>query len=122
MGECNLKNFIKSNERIGIILSKFEDLETVFKYFDKYNRGLINYKQLANTIFKQKNMNFYQSPEENFIDIIDNILVKKGKCKILFNLIKSLQIFDINYIKKLNIDDFMRVINGLNLGMSLNEI
>ena len=122
MGECNLKNFIKSNERIGIILSKFEDLETVFKYFDKYNRGLINYKQLANNIFKQKNMNFYQSPEENFIDIIDNILVKKGKCKILFNLIKSLQIFDINYIKKLNIDDFMRVINGLNLGMSLNEI
>ena len=121
-GDCNLPNFIKSNERIGVILSKLNDLEKVFKYFDKYNRGLINYKQLANDIFKQKNNNFYQSTNNDFIIILDKILIRKGKCKILFNLIKSLQIFDINNTKRLNIDDFLRVINGLNLGISLNDI
>ena len=121
-GDCNLPNFIKSNERIGVILSKLGDLEKVFKYFDKYNRGLINYKQLANDIFKQKNIKFYQSPNNDFIIILDKILIRKGKCKILFNLIKSLQIFDINNTKRLNIDDFLRVINGLNLGISLNDI
>ena len=122
-GECNLKNFLKSNERIGVILSKTDDLEKVFKYFDKNNKGLINYKQLANGIFKQKNIkDLYQNSENNFITILDKALLERGQCKILFNLIKSFQIFDINYTKRINIDDFLKVINGLNLRISLNDI
>ena len=122
-GECNLKNFIKSNERIGVILSKTDDLEKVFKYFDKNNKGLINYKQLANGIFKQKNIkDLYQNSENNFITILDKALIERGQCKILFNLIKSFQMFDINYTKGINIDDFLKVINGLNLRISLNDI
>ena len=48
----------QSNERISLILSKLSDVEKVFKYFDKYNKGLINYKQLSDDILQKILFNF----------------------------------------------------------------
>ena len=40
------------------MLSKLSDVEKVFKYFDKYNKGLINYKQLSDDILQKILFNF----------------------------------------------------------------
>ena len=48
----------QSNERISLILSKLSDVEKVFKYFDKYNKSLINYKQLSDDILQKILFNF----------------------------------------------------------------
>ena len=47
---CNLQNFIKANDKLGVSLSKITDIERVFNYFDRDRKGIINYKQFAHEI------------------------------------------------------------------------
>ena len=50
-GFCNLRNFIKSHERLGVVLSKIKDIEEIFNEFDVNKTGIINYKTFAHNIF-----------------------------------------------------------------------
>ena len=50
----NLQNFIKTNEKLGVSLSKISDLEIIFNYFDKDKKGIINYKDFIKEIFNKK--------------------------------------------------------------------
>ena len=50
-GFCNLRNFIKTHERIGVVLSKIKDIEEVFNHFDINHTGIINYKKFCHEIF-----------------------------------------------------------------------
>ena len=79
---CNLQNFIKTNERIGVSLSKLTDLEKIFNYFDKEKRGVINYKQFSHDIFnlknKEQNPNDYDFSSNDFPTILSNHLIHKG--------------------------------------------
>ena len=51
-GYCNFEDFIKVNEKIGVILSNPQELQEIFFYFDKNNEGVINYKDFINELFK----------------------------------------------------------------------
>ena len=59
----NLQNFIKTNEKLGVSLSQMSDLAKIFNYFDKEKKGVINYKEFSNNIFKLKNK--LQDPNNN---------------------------------------------------------
>ena len=60
-GFCNLRNFIKSHERLGVVLSKIKDIEEIFNEFDVNKTGIINYKTFAHNIFTPEHKE--QTPE-----------------------------------------------------------
>ena len=50
-GFCNLKDFIRTNEKIGVVLSHMQDFQDIFNYFDTDHCGVINYKQFCKIIW-----------------------------------------------------------------------
>ena len=56
-GYCNLDNFIKVNQKIGVIMHNPEELQKIFFYFDSNNEGTINYKDFIDVIFKPSEPN-----------------------------------------------------------------
>ena len=123
---CNLQNFIKANDKLGVSLSKITDIERVFNYFDRDRKGIINYKQFAHEIFNLKyqdqNPNNIPFSSNDFPNLLNEYLIKNGGNLAMINLIKNLQIVDCNNSNRLSIDDFLRVLNESNLRLSSNEI
>ena len=56
-GFCNFDNFLKVNQKLGVIMPNPRDLQKIFFYFDSNKEGLINYEDFIDNIFKQKNEN-----------------------------------------------------------------
>ena len=121
----NLQNFIKTNEKLGVSLSKISDLEIIFNYFDKDKKGIINYKDFIKEIFNIKkyneNSNTYIE-NKDFVNFLNNHLLEKGGNLQLINLIKALQIIDYNDSMRMSIDDFLKVINESHLDLKIDEI
>ena len=70
---CNLNDFIKANERIGIKMQKKDDLIKIFKYFDKNYSNVINYRLFAKQIldiYNQDNNIYIQ--KNNYINNNNN--------------------------------------------------
>jgi Ca2+-binding EF-hand superfamily protein len=53
-GYCAIRDFIKTVEKIGVIIPKTNDLQRLFSHYDSENKGSINYKQLSNSLFSNK--------------------------------------------------------------------
>jgi Ca2+-binding EF-hand superfamily protein len=125
LGLCNLQNFIKTNERLGLVYKKSTDLEKIFNYFDKDKKGIINYKDFIKEIFNIKkyneNSNTYIE-NKDFVNFLNNHLLEKGGNLQLINLIKALQIIDYNDSMRMSIDDFLKVINESHLDLKIEEI
>ena len=49
-GFCSLPNFIKTNDRIGVVLPEIEDFEIIFNYFADKDTFLLNYKEFIHDI------------------------------------------------------------------------
>ena len=54
---CNVDDFIKANERIGVKMKNKEELFKVFNYFDNNKSGLINYRVFAKQILNSYSFN-----------------------------------------------------------------
>ena len=121
LGLCNLQNFIKTNERLGLVYKKSTDLEKIFNYFDKDKDGYINYKNFSREIFSMFNPNKNIQPI-NFISILINKLNEKNGNLAFLKLIKSFKIIDYNNTKKLTIDDFLKVLNECHLNFNSFEM
>ena len=124
LGLCNFQNFIKTNERLGLVFKRTNEIEKIFNYFDSDNDGYINYKKFANDIFKNQNFNQNKKNENlnNFISILNKKLIENGGNLALIKLIKSFQIIDYNDSKRLSIDDFLKVLNECHLGLNSFEM
>ena len=119
LGYCNLRTFIKTHERLGVVLSKIKDIEEVFNYYDHDCSGRINYKQFCSEIFNPPQQQ-HQSPfnsllpsspqqqrnQSSFVDILNNHLLSKGSSMALMQLLREIQIVDYNNSNKITIDDF----------------
>lgn len=85
IGYCNLRDFIKTIEKIGVALPKIHDIQQVFDYYDENKIGKIEYKKLSQEIYNgntkkiradQANENV-QDNQSNLNQNLVNIL--KGK-------------------------------------------
>lgn len=52
-GLATLRDFIKTIEKIGVVLAKIHDISEVFNYYDQEGTGSIDYKKFASHIFSQ---------------------------------------------------------------------
>ena len=126
-GFCTLQNFIRVQNRIGVVLPKIKDLERIFEYFSDPETSLLNYKNFCNIIF---NLDEYsQNPNEpeniierDFISILINKLLEANGAMTLLDLLKNLQIIDFEGNKRLNSDEFITALKRTGIKLENSEI
>ena len=59
-----MREFIKTIEKIGVVLPKIYDIQQVFNYYDTQKKGKLEYKNISEKIFnKAKNSNSKENKE-----------------------------------------------------------
>lgn len=53
-GLASLRDFIKTSEKIGVVLGKIHDITDVFNYYDSEGSGYIDYKKFSNKVFSHE--------------------------------------------------------------------
>ena len=126
-GFCTLQNFIRVQNRIGVVLPKVKDLEKIFEYFCDPETSLLNYKHFCNIIFNLDEYNQNQNEteiknERDFISILINKLLNLNGPLTLLELLKNMQIIDFEGNKRLNSDEFLTALKRTGIKLDNNEI
>ena len=74
---CNLNEFIRANERLGIEMRKKDDLVKIFHYFDKNYSNVINYRIFAKQILGLNNNQENYIQKNNYINNTNNNNLKE---------------------------------------------
>ena len=80
-GYCSLQNFVRVQNRVGVVLPKVKDFEIIFNFFSEPETSLLNYKKFCKDIFNFETSKKIQ--EEKDINNLDeendfiSILIKK---------------------------------------------
>ena len=126
-GYCTLQNFIRVQNRVGVVLPNIKDLEKVFEYFSDSDTSLLNYKKFCNIIFNLDEYN--QSPnntetkyEKDFVDILINKILELNGPLTLLDLLKNMQVIDFEGNKRLNSDEFLTAMKRTGIKLDKNEI
>ena len=126
-GFCNLQNFIKANDRLGVVLPKIENFEIIFNYFADSETSLLNYRKFIREIFnfkppKENNEKNLIKKEENFISILTKKILEKGGTFPLLTVVKNLQMEDFEGNNWLNVDKFLKVLQKSKIFLNSGEI
>ena len=126
-GFCTLQNFIRVQNRIGVVLPKIKDLERIFEYFSDPETSLLNYKNFCNIIFNLDEYNNNPNEtediiERDFISILINKLLEANGAMTLLELLKNLQIIDFEGNKRLNSDEFITALKRTGIKLENSEI
>ena len=125
-GFCTLQNFIRVQNRIGVVLPKIKDLEKIFNYFSDPESSLLNYKNFCNIIFNLDEYNQNQNEDEykqkDFISILINKILDMNGAMTLLEILKNMQIIDFEGNKRLNSDEFLTALKRSGIKLETNEI
>ena len=126
-GYCTLQNFIRVQNRIGVVLPRVKDLEKIFNYFSDPETSLLNYKKFSKIIFNLDEYNQNQNEEEessqkDFISILINKISDMNGAMTLLEILKNMQIIDFEGNKRLNSDEFLTALKRSGIQLETNEI
>jgi len=126
-GFCTLQNFIRVQNRVGVVLPKVKDFEKIFQYFCDAETSLLNYKHFCNVIFNLDEYNQHQDDtevkyEKDFISILINKLLDLNGPLTLLELLKNMQMIDFEGNKRLNSDEFLTALKRTGIKLETNEI
>ena len=128
-GLCTLQNFIKANDRLGVVLPRLEDFEIIFNYFSEPETSLLNYRKFIKEIFNFKPPNevippekHEEAPENDFINILTVKIIERGGTFALIEFVKNLQMADFEGNKRLNIDNFLKAAQRSKIFLNTNEM
>ena len=126
-GFCNLQNFIKTNDRLGVVLPRVENFELIFNFFCDSETSLLNYRKFIREIFnfKPKNENKEKNIYDkggNFIEILTKKILEKGGTFPLIGLMRNFQMEDFEGNKWVNVDNFMKVLQKCKIFLNPEEI
>ena len=126
-GFCNLQNFIKANDRLGVVLPKIENFEIIFNFFADSETSLLNYRKFIREIFnykppKENNEKNLIKKEENFVSILTKKILEKGGTFPLLTVVKNLQMEDFEGNNWLNVDKFLKVLQKCKIFLNSGEI
>ena len=126
-GFCNLQNFIKANDRLGVVLPKIENFEIIFNFFADNETSLLNYRKFIREIFnfkppKENNEKNLIKKEENFVSILTKKILEKGGTFPLLAVLKNLQMEDFEGNNWLNVDKFLKVLQKCKIFLNSGEI
>ena len=127
-GFCNLQNFIKTNDRLGVVLPKVENFEIIFNFFCDGETSLLNYRKFIREIFnfkpkteKKEEKNIYDKGG-NFIEILTKKILEKGGTFPLIGLMRNFQMEDFEGNRWVNVDNFMKVLQKCKIFLNPEEI
>ena len=126
-GFCNLQNFIKTNDRLGVVLPKVENFELIFNFFCDSETSLLNYRKFIREIFnfkpknEKKEKNIYDKGG-NFIVILTKKILEKGGTFPLIGLMRNFQMEDFEGNRWVNVDNFMKVLQKCKIFLNPEEI
>ena len=126
-GFCTLQNFIRVQNRVGVVLPKVKDFEKIFQYFCDAETSLLNYKHFCNIIFNlddynQNNHDDEVKYEKDFVSILINKLLDLNGQLTLLELLKNMQMIDFEGNKRLNSDEFLTALKRTGIKLDSNEI
>ena len=129
-GLCTLQNFIKVNDRLGVVLPKLDNFEIIFNYFVEPETSLLNYRKFIHDIFNFKSTNEKiiqwekeeEIPEKDFIRILTEKIIQRGGTFALIEFVKNLQMVDFEGNKRMNIDNFLKALQRSKIVLNTNEI
>ena len=128
-GTCTLQNFIKVNQRLGVVLSDIKDFEAIFLYFARPGTSLLCYKDFIKEIFyftsiKDRKINYLIKHYPDYVTfhelLIKKIIEKKGIFTLL-ELVKNIKIIDYEYLKGININDFILALKKTDIILNDSE-
>ena len=127
-GFCNLQNFIKTNDRLGVVLPRVENFELIFNFFCDGETSLLNYRKFIREIFnfkpkteKKEEKNIYDKGG-NFIEILTKKILEKGGTFPLIGLMRNFQMEDFEGNRWVNVDNFMKVLQKCKIFLNPEEI
>ena len=125
-GFCSLPNFIKTNDRIGVVLPQIEDFEIIFNYFADQDTFLLNYKKFIHDIFNFNSINLDKEKmkfekEDDFIYIFTEKILYLGGPLILVEIVKNLEVNDFEGNKRMNSEEFLKVLQRCKIFFSPEE-
>ena len=125
-GYCPLQNFVRVQNRIGVVLPKIKDFELIFSYFADPETFLLDYKKFCKEIFNFGHLKQNQEEDEiedrDFISIIINKILAKNGPFTLLEIIKNLQIIDFEGNKRLNSDEFLTALQRSGIQLESKDI
>ena len=126
-GFCTLQNFIRVQNRVGVVLPKVKDFEKIFQYFCDTETSLLNYKHFCNIIFNlddynQNHLDDEVKYEKDFVSILINKLLDLNGPLTLLELLKNMQMIDFEGNKRLNSDEFLTALKRTGIKLDSNEI
>ena len=126
-GFCNLQNFIKTNDRLGVVLPRVENFELIFNFFCDSETSLLNYIKFIREIFnfKPKNENKEKNIYDkggNFVEILTKKILEKGGTFPLIGLMRNFQMEDFEGNRWVNVDNFMKVLQKCKIFLNPEEI
>ena len=129
-GYCSLQNFIRVQNRIGVVLPNIKDFETIFTYFLEPETFLLNYKKFCKEIFnfvssnkiKEENNTNDLDEENDFISILIKKITSKSGPFTLLELIKNVEMIDFEGNKRLNSDEFLTALQRSGIKLETREI
>jgi hypothetical protein len=97
-GRATLREFIKTMDKVGVVLGKVHDIETIFNYYDNENLGSLDYKKFISELFsrlKRKeeriDSNYKKNDKtENNRYLTNNLRLKESTLDKLHNFLKPL--------------------------------
>ena len=127
-GFCNLQNFIKTNDRLGVVLPRVENFELIFNIFCDNETSLLNYRKFIREIFnfkpkteKKEEKNIYDKGG-NFVEILTKKILEKGGTFPLIGLMRNFQMEDFEGNRWVNVDNFMKVLQKCKIFLNPEEI
>ena len=120
-GKCTLQNFIKSNDRIGVVLPDLNDYEIIFNYYADQDSGLLDYKKFIKIIFGKKKEEKVPEEKDDFVNVLVEKIIQKGRLLQLLNLLKYLQINDYEENSRMSIQEFFKVLQKCKINLKPEE-
>lgn len=119
-GRCNFRDFVKTLEKIGVFFSKNSEIQDVFNNYDKSKSGFVDYREFSRAIFKAEDFDHHSAVHPH-LKQLDKVLIERTGRGFL-DFYKEFKIFDVNNLKKIGIDDFIKCFTNHQINISVYDI
>ena len=123
-----MQNFIRVNQRLGIVFTDISNLEKIFIYFSNPETSLIIYKNYIEDLFNFSSIDNKSEEYKNalfnkkkFLEILTEKLLNQRGVFTLLDLIKNLQLIDCEGTKRLIISDFIKALMKTDIFLTEKE-
>ena len=127
-GICSLQNFIKVNQRLGVVLKDPKDFEKIFLFFSKPGTSLLFYKEFVKDIFcftstRDRKYKCRKCSSDNFtfIEALTRKIMSNKGIFTLIELVKNIKMIDYESMRFITLNDFINALKKSEINLNEEE-